>query len=366
MTRLDLVGLAVAAASAATTSVGAAGCGDNAEPCGGGTIARAGVCVPIPGVTCGAGTRLDGDRCVIDPAACPAGTVVIANRCADPTAELTIDLEEGPEPNGMAISPGVEPSTAPAGAIALKPAGQTTVVHGHLAPFRDADGDGQLDPDVDTYVVTVTAPTLLDVGVDGVGGALGAFYVAGDPLTAPGYERYGVSITGDAVERRLLLPAAGRYAIAIADARSIAIGHNPPPAAGSGGATGGPDAGYYASLTVRPIPPPVEIALSGGTGSRTGTLSASDVAWFTAMLGTGASDVHVVMPGPAAASVAVIAAGRLAGYADETPGTPSQPPADAEVQVSGLGAGDLPAIAVDAVYNEGPAPEPFTLTVTFQ
>ena len=68
------------------------------------------------------------------------------------------------------------------------------------------------------------------------------------------------------------------------------------------------------------------------------------------------------MPGAAAASIAVVNADQL-GYADETPGsTPTQ----AEVTVGGIQPGDTPLIAVDAVYNYGPAPEPFTLTITLK
>jgi len=38
-----------------------------------------------------------------------------------------------------------------------------------FTPFQDADGDGQPDPDFDTYVLQVDGPTLVDISVDGVG-----------------------------------------------------------------------------------------------------------------------------------------------------------------------------------------------------
>jgi len=63
-----------------------------------------------------------------------------------PDSGLVVDLEESPEPNGVAIATGVEFSAAPAGVINLKPAGEAFVIHGHITPFRDFDGDGQLDP----------------------------------------------------------------------------------------------------------------------------------------------------------------------------------------------------------------------------
>jgi hypothetical protein len=295
--------------------------------------------------------------------------VLIADRCVDPAHGLTIDLEESPEPNGFAIAGGVEASAAPAGTIALKPAGQTFVVHGHLTPFRDADGDGQLDPDFDSYAVTVAAPTLVAIAVDGVGGAQGAFYAIGDAGGAvPAYERYGLNLTGDTSKRRLFLPAAGLYRIAICDTRSLSIGKNPPRPAGSGGAAGGPDAEYYASITVEPIPAPSPIAITAGAGagagSHDGLLATDEVEFFTAALGAGSNDVHEVMPGAAAASLAVVNAGAFQVYADENPGGVSRPPTEADVTVSGIKPGDTPVIAVDAVYNYGPAPEPFTLAIT--
>jgi hypothetical protein len=207
---------------------------------------------------------------------------------------------------------------------------------------------------------------VLDVEVTGVGGAIGAFYLAGDPKADPSYERYGVAIAGTTVQRRLLLPTAGRYAIAIADARAIAIGHNPPPAAGARAAAGGPDAAYYATLTVQPMPAPLPIALVAGAASQTGALSAGDVRLFNAPLGAGSFALDLAMPGPAAASLAVIDDGALVGYADENPGAAARPPSAARLTISGRPAGDMPVIAVDAVYNTGPAAEPFTLTIALQ
>ena len=344
-----------------------AGCGDNGQQCGAGTADMNGLCVPVLTTVCGDGTKLDHGQCVIDPASCQAGTVLIADRCVDPAKGLVIDLEESPEPNGIGIASGVEASASPAGMITLKPAGQTFVVHGHITPFRDADDDGQLDPDFDTYLLAVTGPVLVSVTVDGTGGMQGAFYAAGDAQGAlPAYERYGLSLTGDTSKRRLFLPVAGSYALVIADTRSLAIGGNAPPPAGSGGAAGGPDAAYFASLTAEPIPAPASITIAGtspgSTGTQAGTLATDEVKFYTAALGAGPYDLREVMPGAAAASIAVVNADQL-GYADETPGsTPTQ----AEVTVGGIQPGDTPLIAVDAVYNYGPAPEPFTLTITLK
>jgi hypothetical protein len=354
MQRLSWSGLSLAIAALA-----AAGCGDGARVCGAGTEDNDGTCVPIANTVCGDGTKLDNSQCVIDPASCEAGTVLIGNRCLDPNRGLVIDLEESVEPNGLGIATGVEASAEPAGTIALKPEGMPFVVHGHLTPFRNTDSDGQLDPDFDTYVITVAAATLLEISVDGTGGAQGAFYAVGAPDSpVPDYERYGLNLTGDTAKRQLFLPIAGRYELAITDTRSVAVGNNPPRPAGRGGAAGGPDAEYYATITARPIPALSSIPLSGGNVRQSGTLATSEVRFFTSKLMPGQNDIRVEMPGAAAASLIVLdAALLLEGYAVESATTP----AAISVMVPVAEPNDT-LMFVDAVYNYGPAPEPFTLT----
>ena len=357
MTRYQL-GAGLAAAFAIT-----AGCGDNAVHCGSGTVELDGVCTSQIAAMCGDGTRLENGLCVIDPATCQAGTVLIADRCVDPTRALVIDLEESAEPNGRAVAAGVEPSEAPAGTIQLKPPGAAFVVHGHLTPFRDADTDGQLDPDVDTYLISVTAPTLLDVSVDGVGGAQGAFYVAGDPAgPVPQYERYGLNLTGDTSRRQLVLPAAGLYSLAITDTRSLAIGDHPPPPAGARGTAGGADAESYASIAVLALPAATVIPLTGAVTTQTGALATGEVKLFGAALDTRATELTAVMPGAATASLAVILGTALQGYADEQPATMATPASPAQVPVSETDSSTV-TLVIDPVYHYGPAPEPFTLTI---
>lgn len=337
-----------------------AGCGDNSRVCGTGTREQDGVCVPESTTFCGDGTRLEGGRCVVDPGACEAGTVLVADRCVDPASDLVIDLEEGPEPNGLGVAAGVEPSPRPAGAITL--AGNTPfVVHGRITPFRDDNADDQLDPDVDTYLLSVTAPVLLRITVDGVDGAQGAFYLTGAPDGAfPGYERYGLNLTGDTADRHLVLPAAGQYRLAITDTRALSIGGNRPPPAGAGGAAGSSDAEYYATITALPLPAPTALAVSGGVATQSGVLAANEVVLVTAGV-TGAITARAAMPRAATASVIVLRTGQPAGYADENPGLFGAPVRTAEVVTA---AGDGLIVAVDAVYNYGPAPEAYTLTIT--
>jgi len=134
----------------------------------------------------------------------------------------------------------------------------------------------------------VTGATLLAVTVDGTGGAQGAFYTIGDPRGAvPAYERYGLNLTGDTSRRRLFLPAAGVYKLAITDTRSLAVGNNRPRPAGAGGAAGGPFAEYYATITVESIPSPMSIPITGGVGRQVGTLATDEVELFTAKMAPG-------------------------------------------------------------------------------
>src|SRR5450432_776746 len=112
-----------------------AGCGDNSDECGPGTTAVNGICTSsAPSCTDGTILNATTNSCVIDPNSCQGGTVLINDKCQDPTAGLTIDLEEGVEPNGLNIG---EPSTVSAGAITLKAVGSTFVIHGHINPFED-------------------------------------------------------------------------------------------------------------------------------------------------------------------------------------------------------------------------------------
>jgi hypothetical protein len=328
----------LAVLAATLVALGGAACGDNARECGLGTDDIHGVCTPSATTTCGDGTKLVDGQCVIDAAACQAGTVLVAGACIDPGRGLVVDLEESPEPNG-----------------------QTFVLHGHLTPFRDADGDGQLDPDVDTYQLTASRPTLLEITVDGVGGAQGAFYLIGDPTgVVPRYERYGLNLTGDTTRRALFLPAPGIYFLAITDTRALAIGTNPPPPAGADGAAGGPAAEYYASITAHTLAAPSVIPAAARVASASGTLTSDQVAVFTGPFAAGSNHVRATMPGAAAASIAVLDDSLVHGYADET----TQPPAPAEVVISDIPAGHTPLIVVDSAYNYGPAAEPFTVTIT--
>ncbi len=181
----------------------AAGCGDDSKVCGPGTDDSDGdgSCEPGGQAACSDGTILDPETgsCVIDPSSCQNGTVLINNRCVDPTEGLVVDLSEGPEPNNAGVG-GVEQSGAFAGEIELAAPGEAFVVKGTIDPYRDADNSGEVDPDMDTYVLSVAAPTLLEISVDGVGGLMGAFLVV--PLRRPPASASSASSSHDSPRRR--------------------------------------------------------------------------------------------------------------------------------------------------------------------
>ena len=157
---------------AAVAAVTLAGCGDNGVTCGEGTIVVDGVCTadPVSPVTCATGTVLMGTTCVpdgsvvcqqgtvfdvatgacvIDPAACVDGTTLVDGECV-PDDDLLMgaaDHVEAAEPNG----PG---SMGVAGSFATPALDQSTTFYGCITATADADMDGNLDADYDTWLAT--------------------------------------------------------------------------------------------------------------------------------------------------------------------------------------------------------------------
>lgn len=346
---------------ATSAALAAGACGDNSKECGENTELVDGRCVGTGGPPmCTNGTILDEttNSCVIDPNACQGGTVLIGNECQDPTAGLTIDVEEGAEPNGAGF---VETSTTPAGDLTLKPIGEKLVIHGHTTPFRDDDGDGQKDADYDTYFVTVTGPTLLDITVDGVNGAMSAFVVVGTNASNPvnnsasGWIRYGMNVRGDTSKRQIFLPAAGDYGIVFADTRSIYLDGGSPPAAGFGGAAGDATTQYYATIEQLAIPTPEAITLTSGAATVTGTLATGEIKFYTAAMGAGINQATLDVPGVAANPGLVMLQNNV--FRDNDDAGPAQ------LLLLGFDAAETALIVADTTYNYGPDPEAFTLTV---
>ncbi len=346
----------------------AGACGDNSRECGENTeLDETGLCVGTGGAaTCLNGTILDpaSGACVIDPSSCRDGTVLVSGACRDPNTNVTPDLLEGAEPNGAGV---VETSTTPAGEITLKPIGQSVIIKGTTNPFRDADMDGQPDADYDTYFVDVTAPTLLDIAVDGTNGTMSAFIVLASSASNPvnlvdsGWIRYGMNVSGDMSKRQVYLPAAGTYAIAFADTRSLHIDGDSPPAAGSGGAAGHPTANYYATVQQVAMPVATPITLTAGASEITGTIT-SDIKLYAATLGLGVHQVGLEMVGVAAnPSVVVLENDVFRTSADEVQGPLGAVPA--QVVFTGVAPTDRILIVADFTYHYGTAAQPFTLSV---
>lgn len=343
-----------------------ASCGDNSDLCGPGTKDKDGVCTPT--ATCGEGTSPDTvtgecipdgstvctdgtvfdpdtNACTLDPNACQDGTVLIGGQCVDPTHGLVVDIEEAPEPNGLGLLG--EASNNPAGLIYLKPVGQHFVVHGHITPWQDNDGDGIDDADIDTYTVSVAGPTLLHITADGVNGLAAGFVALADvdptnPLAS--WVRYGINLTGDTSDRQVFLPSAGRYVLGIADTRSLFL---------QGGAAGNAASEYYVTIDAVDMPAPTPMTSSTATGTIGG-----DVAFYTSAMGNGINAVTLDMPQVQAnASVVVVNNGTFKAVADENSGP-------ATALVTGVLAADTPLIAVDDTYNYALGPVGYTLAIT--
>lgn len=343
-TRLMCAGLVLAAA-----------CGDDSTVCGEGTIDMDGVCfaaVP-PQVTCRDGTVFDEatHACVIDPTACQAGTVLIRGTCQDPTAELTPDLEEGPEPNGAGLVG--EASVSPAGVLSLPAVGAPgLVLHGTIVPQPDRDGDGVPEADVDTFVFDATGPAVLDVTVDGVGGLAGAFTLLGDAPGLESWARAATALHGDTARRRLFIPAAGAYRLGILDARSLGL-----PAA----VVGGDGAEYFVTITQQPLTTPAPIAVTGGAATQTGALGPEELAFYAAPLGAGPNELTLTTAfGGELGGLVVLVGDTLAGAADEVKLGPLGGQG-AVVEISGVAEGTAATIVVDHRLSGTTTPSPFTL-----
>jgi hypothetical protein len=245
--RVVVAALATALA-AGLAAGGGLGCGDDAR-CGPGTVLAGDQCVPDGSVICPQGTTFVDGACQLDDSACAAGTVLIDGHCVADDGAIPVDLEEHAEPND---DPALD---APAGGFALGPQGTALVLHGCVLPRADLDGNGNLDPDRDVWLVTTDAPATVEITADGVGGLVAGFAViAADPALAQSlrtYQRFGINLTSDTAARQVYLPQAGTYALVMTDARSLLLG---------GTGAGGPGACYY--TTVRRVATPAPVPLT--------------------------------------------------------------------------------------------------------
>ncbi len=354
MTRGHLVSLGAAIA------LGAFGCGDNnTKSCDPGTTMDVdGVCTGIGGAgSCSDGTILVDDHCEIDPNACQDGTVLVGGECKDPGA-VTADIEEAAEPNGLGL---FEVSNEPAGTIALKPEGEHFVIHGTIIPFQDSDSDGQQDADVDTYLIDVTGPVTLNVSADGLNGLAGGFVSvaavnADSPLAS--WTRFGVNPTGDTSARKLYLPAAGTYLIAIADTRTLFL-----TGAAPGATEGNPDLEYYVTIDLVTVTP-TALTATNGVATSTGTVDPGDIKIFTLEMGEGFNSAELNATIDQVQESLVVGnthtgTNTVKSVADGDPGAG----ATAAVDVFGIRAGDQQTIVVDSVFDYANTPWDYDLTV---
>lgn len=260
--------------AASSLAVTVAGCGDDASSlecgantsevdgvcvadvsdttCGTGTVASGTECVPDGSVICETGTTFEmaSGTCVADITGCGAGTVVVDGECKDP-ADVTTDISEAAEPNDLGGTPGT---------FDVPAVGDAITISGCIEP---TEVDGDVLADFDSYVFATSGSALLDITVDGIGGAAGAFQLqTGDEeLFDAGFQRFGVNLANDMSQRTLFLPKAANFAISFGDSRTIV----------SGFPAGGPEACYVA--TIRNVAIPAATAATPGT-ALDGTFSA--------------------------------------------------------------------------------------------
>ncbi|MFN0246501.1 MAG: hypothetical protein ACKV2T_06310 [Kofleriaceae bacterium] len=332
-------------------AAGLIGCGDNGAECGEGTVLDDGFCVPTgTTVSCSDGTILDEttNTCVIDPASCQAGTVLIDGACVDPTAEVTVDVTEAVEPNALGFFG--EPSDDPAGDFMLKAVGGAAVVlQGNLNPQADRDDDGEQEADFDTYLFDAAGPTLLEISVDGVGGAAGAFAILnGDSESLLGWVRFGVNRLGDTGKRQVYLPQGGIYILVVSDTRSFVQSL----------AVGDANNKYYASIKQLAVPTSTALTVTGGVARALDTLPAGEVKLYTAPFGQGLNDISYLIDNlNIRGSIVVTENGGARAVANEDGGP-------AFVQIGGIAATDNVLVVADQLINTNGSATAFDLQIT--
>ncbi len=222
--------------------------------CGTGTVAMGTECVPDGSVICETGTMFDmaTGTCVADITGCASGTIIVDGVCKDP-ADVTADVEEPAEPNDFFL--GGTP-----GQFELPAVGESITFSGCIEPTVV---DGVDVADLDSYFFTSAGSALLEITVDGFGGAAGAFRLraADDELDASGYERFGLNLANDTSSRQVFLPKGADYGIFFGDSRTFLPSAEGPFVAGP--AAGGPGACYLA--TIRNVAIPAATAVTAGT-----------------------------------------------------------------------------------------------------
>lgn len=305
-----------------------ASCGNepSIDSCAQGTVRNGDECVPNGAVICETGTSYNADSGKCDPniVGCAGGTVLVDQECV-PEAAAVASIQESAEPN----------QHSGAGAFEIPAIGSAVTLGGCITPL-DFDGEPGLDADFDAFEVTVAEPTLLEVEVDGLGGLAGGFIVTTDheALSADGWNRVGINLTGDTSRRLVFLPAPGTYAIEIGDSRAIFFDE---PA-------GGQDTCYFATVSTRsiPVPTPMGEAVTGNLGSPS----------FFRFEAREADFLHNSLVAPSGAAQGAIVqmvngdyAGQSLHESDDALGR------GVETQLGGLAATDSVVFVIDPVIN---------------
>jgi hypothetical protein len=306
-------------------------------------------CVP----NCTNGTILSSSGCVIDPISCQDGTVLVGDQCVD-QGRVHADLEEGAEPNGLGILG--EASTVGAGMITMT-GSAAFVIHGHIAPFQDVDQDGQPDPDIDTYTIHVDVPTALRISVDGVDGVMGGLFAVAQNVAASAslaaYKRIAINTTGDTAIRDLMLPSPGDYAFAIVDSRTLAFG----------GAFGSAGAEYYASITEIPLPGPLAIGLTGGSGTGSDVIANDQIRTYTVPAGLGFNEITMQGPHALTGAFDLLAGGAFLTNVEPLPDPLTGEPDPPLAVIAGFQATTDVTVVLDPVLDTTYAPAAIEIDV---
>lgn len=306
--------------------------------CAVGTILLGGECIPDGSIICQNGTRYEPDTgvCVADILGCGAGAVLLGEHCVSEDQARTASHDEAAEPNDELGLAGTLNAPSVAG---------ITSVHGCISPV-DSDGEGTIDPDLDSYLLKASGPTLLDISVDGVGGLAGAFVVKSAEsgrLADEGWERIGLNLTGDTSRRQVFLPQAGTYEFQVMDGRQLL----------QAAPVGSESTCYFASLRGIALP-----AASSVVSETAGLLSGDAIflAYTPGSDGEFIRDSLAATSGSARPALVHMREGQFAGSA--IGGTPVSGLA------SGLHAGANLIVVIEAHYYYSLNPVPFTYNLS--
>lgn len=247
--------------------------------CGAGTVRMGDACVPEGGVlTCADGTSESGGECVVDgtvvctgatrfnadtgvcevdpDAICEDGAVysMADDECIlfDDSLEATADIAE----DGDWPAAGGEEDLPE---LAIPDDGSAVSVYGCVELTTE---DGVVQGDRDSFSITVTEPTLLDVQVDGLRGLSAAATVVTaeeEGIVSTWSQRFILDLANDGVTGQVFLPGAGTYNITFGDARDLRFTD------GVAGLPAGTDPVqcYFAQVAEADIPMPT--AITAGT-----------------------------------------------------------------------------------------------------